>query len=438
MVKKIAIALLLATGGVVVAETAQAPTLQMNGYAAMVGAGAFQSNNSNGQGGAQHIGISASNIYFTAKGVSASGFQYKWRVAMESYPGGKSTSGSAIYFTQNYIEFGLVDLGIFQIGNLTGVEDTMTESGFNLMGGASSIDGTLGNITNTAEGVISGVQMANQTSKSTKIVYYTPSMNGVTFGVAYTPNTTRMGTGGRDNTGGSGDNTYGNEGGIYPNKGVAAYGMHNVAAGVKYVSDFKSWNMALAAIVIAESSKRGQKGYLADDATLEFYKYRGVSHGKSAQFTAAVGIEQWRFATGLILNGRSRLPNTKTSGYNAGDAGKAWNLGAQYTVGAYVFALGYFKTMRELPRIPAGQASNGVRYGSVGGKAESDTVSATVDFNALQGLKFFGEVDFFNSRTSKEYAKFIGQTKKYTDKGGKTAITDNAGTAVIVGTKLSF
>ena len=434
MIKKIAIALLLVSGGAVVAETAQAPTLQMNGYAAMVGAGAFQSNNSNGQGGAQHIGISASNIYFTAKGVSTSGFQYKWRVAMESYPGGKSTSGSAIYFTQNYIEFGLVDLGIFQIGNLTGVEDTMTESGFNLMGGAASIDGTFTNITNTAEGVIGGAQMANQTSKSTKIVYYTPSVGGLTFGVAYTPNTTRMGTGGRDNAGGPGDNTYGNEGGIYPSKSGSAYGMHNVAAGVKYVSDFKSWNMALAAIVIAENSKRGRKGYFDDDSlSLDFYKYTSANNGRSAQFTAAVGIEQWRFATGLILNGKSRLP--KADGYSVGDAGRAWNFGAQYTVGAYQFALGYFKTMRELPRIAA--AANG-KYGSVGGKAESDIVSATIDFNALQGLKFFGEVDFFNSRTSKEYAKFVGQTKKYTEKGGKTAITDNAGTAVIVGTKLSF
>ncbi len=437
MIKKIAIALLLVSGGAVVAETAQAPTLQMNGYAAMVGAGAFQSNNSNGQGGAQHIGISASNIYFTAKGVSTSGFQYKWRVAMESYPGGKSTLGSAIYFTQNYIEFGLVDLGIFQIGNLTGVEDTMTESGFNLMGGAASIDGTFTNITNTAEGVIGGAQMANQTSKSTKIVYYTPSVGGLTFGVAYTPNTTRMGTGGRDNAGGPGDNTHGNEGGIYPSKSGSAYGMHNVAAGVKYVSDFKSWNMALAAIVIAENSKRGRKGYFEDDSlALDFYKYKSANNSRSAHFTAAVGIDQWRFATGLILNGKSRLP--KADGYSTGDAGRAWNFGAQYTVGAYQFALGYFKTMRELPRIPAGQGTNGVRYASVGGKAESDIVSATIDFNALQGLKFFGEVDFFNSRTNKEYAKFIGQTRKYTDKGGKTAITDNAGTAVIVGTKLSF
>lgn len=430
MIKKLIIALSLTTSAIVVAEVAQAPTLQINGYASMVAAGAFQSNNSNGQGGAQHIGLGASNIYFTAKGASASGFQYKWRVAMESYPGGKSTSGNPIYFTQNYIEFGLVNAGIFQIGNLTGVEDTMTESGFNLMGGAMSIDGTFPNITNAAEGVISGAQMANQTSKASKVVYYTPSFGGVTFGIAYTPNTTRMGTGGRDNSGGPGDNTYGNESGVYPDKKVAAYGVHNVAVGVKYVNDFKTWNMALAAVIIAEQSKRGKQGSLEVDKNVEFYKYTGTNNGRSAQFTAAVGFDQWRFATGLILNGKSRLP--KADGYNAGDAGKAWNVGAQYTVGAYQFALGYFKTMRELPKIPAD--ANG-KYGSVGGKAESDIVSATIDFNALQGLKFFGEVDFFNSRTNKEYGKFVKQTEKV---GKRSAITDNAGTAVIVGTKLSF
>lgn len=430
MIKKLAIALPLIFGGVVVAETAQAPTLQINGYTAMVAGGAFQSNNSNGQGGAQHIGIGASNIYFTAKGVSASGFQYKWRVAMESYPGGKSTTDGSIYFTQNYIEFALVNAGIFQIGNLTGLEDTMTESGFNLMGGAGGIDGTFGNITNTVEGVIGGVQMASQTSKCTKVVYYTPSMNGVTFGISYAPNTSRMGTGARDNSGGA-DNAYGNESGIYPDKKVAAYGMHNVAVGIKYVNEFKAWNLALAAIVIAENSKRGQKGFLENDKDLEYYKNINVNNGRSAQFTAAVGFDQWRFATGLILNGKSRV--IKSDQYNTGDAGKAWNVGAQYTVGAYQFALGYFKTMRELPRIPAG-----TKYGSVGGKAESDTITATVDFNALQGLKFFGEVDFFNSKTNKEYAKFVGTTQKYTKKAGTTPIADNAGTAVIVGTKLSF
>ncbi len=432
MVKKLAITLALMIGTTVVAETAQAPTLQINGYTAMIMGGASQSNNVNGQGGAPHIGVGASNIFFTAKGVSAGGLQYKYRAAMESYPGGKSTSGNPIYFTQNYIEFAYDSMGILQMGNLTGAEDTLVESALNLMGGAGSIDGTFGNLVNTAEGVMDGATVANHTGKSTKIVYYTPSLNGVTFGISYVPNTTRMGTGGRDNSGGAGDNTYGNLGGVYPDKAVAAYGMSNIAAGLNYKADFKTWNLALAAIGLWEDSKRGQKGFLANDATLEYFKYTTVTKGRSAQFTAAFGFNQWRFAGGLIFNGKSRLP--KSDGYSAGDAGKAYNVGAQYTVGAYQFALGYFKTTRELPRLPA----NGAAYGAVGGRAQSDIVSATIDFNALQGLKFFGEIDFFKSSTDKDYAKFIGTTKKYTKDAGKTPITDNAGTAVIVGTKLSF
>jgi hypothetical protein len=73
----------------------------------------------------------------------------------------------------------------------------------------------------------------------------------------------------------------------------------------------------------------------------------------------------------------------------------------------------------------------------VNGRATSDIVAATVDFNALQGLKFFGEVDVFKMRTNANYAKFVGGTQKYRD-GAIVPTVKNSGAAVIVGTKLSF
>lgn len=439
MSKKFAFVATAILGSCLVAEPAQAPTLQINGFTAMVAGGASQQNNLNGKGGGPHLGIGASNIFFTAKGKSADGLQYKYRGAMEAYPGGKSTSGNPIYFTQNYIEFLHDSWGIFQVGNLTGPEDTMTESGFNLLGGALTIDGTFPNMVNTSEGVISGVQMFGQTSKATKMVYYTPTFAGIQLGIAFTPNTTRYGMGGVDNSGASPDNTYGHESGIYPSKKTAPYGMNNIALGVNYKADFKTWNMALAAIYIQENTKRGSpawgeegKGTSYDDCQLEFLKIQKVRSARANQFTAAVGFDQWRFASGLILNGQSRLPKTNTYGYRSGDAGKAWNVAGQYTVGAYQFAVGYFTTSRTLPKLP-GTAN----YAAVNGKAKSDIVSATIDFNALQGLKFFGEVDFFKMSTDNNYAKFIGTTKKYTD-DKKATTPSNSGAAVVVGTKLSF
>ena len=71
------------------------------------------------------------------------------------------------------------------------------------------------------------------------------------------------------------------------------------------------------------------------------------------------------------------------------------------------------------------------------GRATSDIVAATVDFNALQGLKFFGEVDVFKMRTNSNYAKFVGNTKKY-NSNATVPTVKNSGAAVIVGTKLSF
>lgn len=429
-------------GSCLVAEPAQAPTLQINGFTAMVAAGASQQDKTNGKGGGPHLAIGASNIFFTAKGKSAEGFQYKYRGAMESYPGGKSTSGNPIYFTQNYIEFSQDSWGVFQVGNLTGVEDTMTESAFNLLQGANTIDGTFTNIVNYVEGATEGVQMYGQTSKATKVVYYTPTFAGVTFGVAFTPNTTRFGMGGKDNSGASPDNTYGNLSGIYPDKSTAAYGVNNIALGANYKADFKTWNLALAAIYIQEKSKRGTPKWVEgqadayNDSRLDFLKIMKVHHVRAVQYTAAIGFDNWRFATGFIGNGKGRIPKTETYGYKSGDAGRAWNIGGQYTLGAYQFALGYFNTSRNLPKIPAGVGPSSA-YGAVTGKAKTDIVSATIDFNALQGLKFFGEIDVFKMRTDKNYARFTGQTKKYRD-GSTIPTAKNSGAAVIVGTKLSF
>ncbi|MEI7493641.1 MAG: porin [Alphaproteobacteria bacterium] len=433
MTKKLAFLAILFTSSFLAAEVAQAPTLQINGFTSMIAAGAKQKDNTNGKGGPIHFAIGSSNIYFTAKGNTAEGFRYKYRAALESYPGGKSVSSGSIYFTQNYIEFSQDSWGIFQFGNLTGPEDTMTESGFNLLGGANTIDGTFGNVINSAEGNIGGVNQAAQTSKAMKAAYYTPTFGGFTLGVSFTPNTTRFGTSGKDNSGASQDNTYGSESGIYPEKSVAAYGLNNIVVGANYKVDFQTWNMALAVIHAQENSKRGQLSFPgAKDTGLDFFKYAKVHRARSSQFTAAVGFGQWRFATGYIHNGKSRLPKTE-SNYKPGDAGRAWNLGGQYTVGAYQFGLGYFNTSRTLPKLAAVNGS----YGAVHGRATSDIVAATVDFNALQGLKFFGEVDVFKMRTNANYAKFVGTTNKYKNSGIVPTVK-NSGAAVIVGTKLSF
>ena len=91
-----------------------------------------------------------------------------------------------------------------------------------------------------------------------------------------------------------------------------------------------------------------------------------------------------------------------------------------------------------LPQLPGGAGITGSSsYGAVSGRSKSDIVSATIDFNALQGLKFFGEIDVFKMRTNADYAKFIGNTNKYNTKS-IVPTPKNSGAAVVVGTKLSF
>jgi hypothetical protein len=438
MLRRIALSLLLCATAHLAAETvAQAPVAQINGYASWVMAFSNQQKKTNGLGGNPYVGVGAANLFFTAKGTSSGGLDYKFRCAMETSPGGKDGS----YFTQNYIE--LADKwGTFQVGNLTGADDTMLESGLNLMGGANSIDGTFGSVVNSATGVIDGAFMYGSTKKATKLNYYTPTAGGFTLGVSWTPNTNNRGMDSKNNSTGS-DHPYGNMSGIYPDKQYSAYGLNNVTVGMSYKQDFSTCNIALAAAYITENSRRGGYDWVVKsvenlyDNNLPFFNINKVNKTQSAQFTAAFGFDNWRFATGYINNFKSRLPKTDT--FKAGNSGKAWNIAGQYTSGAYQFALGYFKTTRQLPRIPGngGNLSNFKNYGNVHGKATSDTVSATVDFNALQGLKFFAEVDLFKMNTDANFARFMGNTKKYTSKN-TTPVIKNSGGLLMFGTKVSF
>jgi hypothetical protein len=408
---------------------AQAPVAQINGYASWVMAFSKQQNKSNGLGGNPYLGVGVANIFFTAKGISSGGLEYKFRCAMETSPGGKDGS----YFTQNFIQLG-DNWGIFQVGNLTGPDDTMTESGLNLIGGANGIDGTFGSVVNEVEGLIDGAIMYGTSKKATKMNYYTPNFGGFMLGIGWTPNTNNRGLDGKNNSIGS-DHAYGNMNGIYPDKQYAAYGLNNVAIAMNFKHDFKVCNIALAAAYITENSRRGGYDWVNGaannyDANLPFFNINKVHKAQSAQFTGAFGFDKWRFAAGYINNFKSRLPKTDT--FKAGNSGKAVNFAGQYTVGAYQFALGYFKTSRQLPKLIAAR-----NYGNVYGKATSDTVTATVDFNALQGLKFFAELDVFKMNTDANFAKFFGNTKKYTSKQ-TTPVSKNSGGLLMFGTKVSF
>lgn len=404
-----------------VSSQVQAPTLKINGYTSIVAAIANQQRTENGIGGSDpFITVGASDLYFTVLGRSASGFEYKWRLNFDVTPG---TSPNV---KRNYGEFNHT-FGTIQFGNLNGPEDSMPESAMNIIGGAYGINGTLPSVYNNSAGVISGVNFIGESSRATKIVFYSPEVSGFQLGVAYTPNTTHMGKEERSNAilGGAPGN--GNSKHIYYDKNNNPFGTRNIVMGLTYKGISDKWSCAFSVVGMTERSHLAFKG-----SQQQF----PVNNANSYQLSAAVGYDKVRIAAGWIDNKKSRMPKDKIntvigkdnkSGINLedtyqGNAGNAWNLGASYTLGAYQFATGYFRTDRKT---------------DYNNKAHSDIVTATADFTPLQGLKFFSEVDIVKTRTN-EKAKKIQQSFMDVDGKGLKAIGNNSATVFMLGSKISF
>jgi hypothetical protein len=290
----------------------------------------------------------------------------------------------------------------------------------NLIGGAQGIDGGLNSIYNFSSGVIGGVTYIGDTGRATKMVWYSPTVSGFQVGFAYTPNTSHNGDSGKNTNKLINNNIEkGNAKGIYFDKDNMPYGISNFTYGVSYTKTIEKWSFGGSVTGVMENSRYCTKNAATGTP---------IRNANSYQITANLGYDKWAFAAGWIDNRKSRLPKDDSLVSYIGDArngnaGKAWNVGGSYTIGAYQFATGYFRTDRKT---------------GASGNASSDIVTFTADLNALQGLKFFGEVDLIQTKTNDTMKNTLQNYYVTNKKMGDTAIGNNSGAVVVVGTKVSF
>ncbi|CAO5677907.1 MAG: hypothetical protein NEHIOOID_00158 [Holosporales bacterium] len=387
-------------------STAKAPELKISGTTAISTGFVNQKDKRGGKGGGPpQIGIGMSDIYFTVTGESSEGLTYKWRSNITAMPG-----KSAIAIDRNFLEFGHKNLGTFQIGAVSGVEDTMAQSATRLIGGAAGIDGAFAGMYNLASGVVLGVHPVAYTKRATKIVYLTPRMEGVQFGIAYTPHTGHSGRQAR-NLNAAETEGIGHDGGLYDKK-YAAYGINNLAIGLSYANAWEDFSLAAAVTYLHESSK--------SPINIQ------TNNASAYQVGMTLGYKDVRFATSYMNNGKSRLPKIAnavfTSEINSGNmhlgnAGRMFDMGVQYTMNQYKFAVGYFNSIRKFNATE---------------KTKGEIVTITTDYNFLPGLSLFGEIDFARSKSCKSAVDLANSFKK--DSG----VGKNNARAVLVGAKLSF
>ncbi|MBX9804586.1 MAG: porin [Alphaproteobacteria bacterium] len=425
-----------ASYGETMSTGAVAPSLKIDGFTAV---NTYFVNQQRREGGrtpaGAHIGVDASNLFFTVMGKSASGIEYMYRITLETIKNTESV------IDQSYVQF-KSGAGTLQIGNVVGPEDTMIYDAGKIIGGTGGFDGAYNNVYNMSAGVMRGNDNIGDTGSSTKFVYYSPDFKGFQLGVSFTPTTAHQGDGKLDTLTPTRTPSVPGNRGLYEFRGTSTVGaqpfdLRNVAIGLTYKKEMGKWNITLSGAGITA------KSYFFNNAGVTVNGVPGsgrvpMKNTKAYQLGAILGYGDFRFGGGYLDNGRSHLPQVQNFTVNGtpnaagsvnlgsmhnGDAGRAFNLGAGYTMGAYQFAASYQRTTRNTGNLK---------------KAQSDFYSATVDVTPLQGLKFYTEVDYIRSRTNDEAVDRDRQAIAISSRPWVKPIANNSGTLAIVGTKISF
>ncbi|CAO5678198.1 MAG: hypothetical protein HEEMFOPI_00309 [Holosporales bacterium] len=387
----------------------KAPSVVISAATSIAGAAGKQKIKSGGKkDGAPLISIGQSDLYFTASGESDKGLTYKWRANITAIPG-------IIDIDRNYIEFGHDAYGTLQVGAVGGTEDTFTQGAFKLIGGAVGLDGTSLSIFNMSSGVINGIHLTGYTRRANKIVVSSPVVSGFQVGFSYTPNTSISGRQSLNND--SMTKSIGNDSGLYPDKENSVFGTNNIAAGLSYNNAWDDFSVNADVTYVYETSKFSRK------SSGSVWTVGEVNNVSAYQVGVVFGYKNWRFGGSFTNNGKSRLPKSQIqvggSSYNLheGNAGKAFDVGVQYKMDAYQFAVAYFNTKRKFDST---------------GNTGSDAITFTADYSALPGLKFFAEVDIIRSKTCQNAMNLANAASS------NSAIDNNNGEVFVVGTRISF
>lgn len=396
---------------------AKAPTLKINGFTVGNMTVVNQQIRDRGRGGSQpHMGLDDAAIFFTVTGSTMSGIEYMYRVNFATIPGQTSSA-----VTQNYIQFS-GSFGSVQFGAVRGATNTMIYDASRVIGGTGGFEGNYGNLYNVSALTVIGNDLVGDTKDATKFNYYSPIFWGFQFGLSYTPATSHFGQERLDTWSNNGNSSLPGNKALYGSHKKVAFGLRNVEAGLTWKKEWDVWSIILSVAGLTENS------YFTSKDGITRVQLRNA---KAIQTGLIIGYKDFKFGAGYLDNGRSRLPrgaDVKFDGVDLGDlykgdAGKAYNVGIGYTMGAYQIAASYQGMVRKT------DAANTAR-GSI--------YSATLDFTPFQGLKVYGELDHIKTKTNAAAQKVEQALIKTSSRTWETSTGNNSATLLTGGVKISF
>ena len=428
------------------------PTLQVSGFTVINWDVTRQQNTNNGMNSPpSHISIGASNLFFTVKGPGTGDFlkEYKWQLVFETYPGAK------LYVSQNYIDFS-TKIGTTMVGSTTGVDVRAIFDANSLVQGANGADGLIFSIINFPEGLNKDIVVNLSTGKSNKISYATPRFGNPQYGtvqlsMTYAPSTNSMGRHGGNGLSYEPKYSTGNNAGLYPDKKNRPFGHQSFSFAADYTVNRGDFSLKLTGVYVSESSRFFRNVNLVPTSA-------ALNPGRAYQIGLILGYKAWQLGAGYLNNLKSRLfstdpgaPNGNANepayvevpgggavtnitptqylaneeGQNAyqGNSGKLWNVGGNYSKGAYNFSLVYNRMERKTDAI---------------NKTTGNLLTGTIDFGAASGLTFFMEGDYFSGNTSDTYTAIRQRYYTYVAKSAQKSVPSNRALALIIGTKVRF
>lgn len=391
------------------------PSLKISGFSMVNLWGVNQKNRTNGKGMSYHLASDLSDLYFVVAGRSTGGLGYKYQMTFEAVPGDK------LNVAQNFIELSYG--ATLQLGAAPGFERSGLQDASRLLGGMGGFSAPLDRVFNYASGAMTSYRMVGETKYAVKATVLTPSFYGLRLALGYTPNTAQLGDGGLNTSHAAGIKSPGNNNGVYPKSDKVPFGVHNIVVGLGYNREAGDWNFKANATGIFDRS------YIVNSSATTYTRTK-VRNTKAYQLGAILGYKQFQVGGGWMDNGKSRLPtgslvvdSINLGDTYQGDAGKAWNVGANYTFGIYQLAFAHQRTVRKTNLI---------------NRVSNDTTTATFDVSPLTGLKLFVEGNYIRSRTNdSQTAIYQAANDKYA--AAKTyAIGNNSGLVGLTGVKVSF
>jgi hypothetical protein len=395
---------------------ASSPSLNISGFTAVTVYGVSQRNRTNGKGAGYHLANDVSDLYFIISGKSETGLTYKYQLTFEAIP------GEGLFVAQNFVE---LQKGVtVQLGAAADITRAMLQDGSRLMGATGGFSAPLDRVFNISSGVFYNFRALGESKYATKIVLWSPEWQGVRVAFGFTPNTAHIGDSGLNTAGTGTIKSPGNSKGIYPSGDNGPFGVHHMSFGMNYNREIGDFNVKLSAVKLFDRS------YVVNTTGSTYYRTR-VRGTESYQLGGIIGYGKYQLGGGWLDNGRSRLPfdgNLSIAGISLGDtwkgnSGKAWNLAANYTHGAYQFAVGHQNTFRRTDAV---------------NRATSNITSVTAGVTPLQGLKLYVEADYIRTKTnpgSVALAEAInGKTARHLTHG----IGNNKGIVTLTGITLSF